>query len=143
MFFTCFYISKNPPFVWILFSTFYISHLLILFLHSRSDTVCPLGNVFTQISYNSRVDTICPCGKSILENFNILTLSPFDNAVFIFLNLSVSIVQWVTYRKTILCFILSLPSVHHLNTREYFYIKILSTSRVQHLNSSKHFHNKK
>ena len=32
---------------------------------------------------------------------------------------------------------ISLSCVHHLNTREYFYVKILSTSRVQHLNSSK------
>ena len=67
------------------------------------------------------MDTICPRRKSILENFNILALSPFDNAVFIFssfyicrwftvwpigkfifLNLSGAIVQWVTYRNIFL-----------------------------------------
>ncbi len=34
-------------------------------------------------------------------------------------------------------------SVHHLNTREYFYVKNLQTPRVQRLNSSKKLARKK
>ena len=68
------------------FDFLHFSTSLFIFLHSRSDIICPFGNVF----YTNILQFSCgphlSMRESILENFNILALSPFDNAVFIFLH---------------------------------------------------------
>lgn len=84
-------------------------------------------NYFVVLFYQSRFTTIWLNEKDFLQDNYIIPVTHPLCATRKLFNFLASISN------------ISLPSVHHLNTREYIYVKILSTSRVQHLNSSKKF----
>ena len=108
----------------------------------------PAVNTFftaTKIFLQSRFINGWYIGKNILRLYFInLALPPFGQTKKIFTRKLYNSrnTPIVCNEKTFFNFLvsisnISLSCVHHLNTREYFYVKILSTSRVQHLNSSK------
>lgn len=88
-------------------------------------------NYFVLLFYQSRFTTIWSNEKDFYKK--IIQFPQHTHCV-----LRENFFNFLAYMSNI-----SLSCVHHLNTREYFYIKILSTPRVQHLNSSKKFTTKK
>ena len=107
------------------------------FYHYRSINAWCYEKTFYKIILNSFIAHIVWCKKFFHLDFNNPAVNTLFTPTKIFLQ-SRFINGW--YIGKIFCyFILSFSCVHHLNTREYFYVEILSILRVQHLNLQKNF----